>query len=121
MDQEIKKKYSQAEDLLDKAKEQLNKPEEDVVPYSICEHSYKAVINYLQSALLHRGISAVGATGVEALLQKCREQDAQFNDLHLHPMFNPTQTEDIWMNMDTAEDYLAMAENTRELVSQQLQ
>lgn len=105
-----------AEHHLDLAKEALCKPEEDVVPYSVCKNSYDAVINYLTGYLMSNGREVPENHTVQELLAFCREVDASFKELHLSPFNHPTETEDVWMNMDAAKDFLAMAERTREMV-----
>ncbi|MEQ9403912.1 MAG: HEPN domain-containing protein [Cyclobacteriaceae bacterium] len=114
----MKAKLDQAEEYFDKAKEELCKPEEDVVPYSICQSSYHAVVNYLSSFLIDNGATIPESENVESLLANCRELDQKFKKLHLVPMYNPTQSEDVWMNLDAAHDYLKMADNTRQMVRQ---
>ena len=116
MEPPIKTALDRADELLSRANNELCKPEEDVVPYSICQSAYYAIVNYLGSFLLDNGLEFQESTSVPDLLKSCREIDDKFNELHLAPLYNPTQTEDVWMNLDTANDYLAMAENTRKMV-----
>jgi hypothetical protein len=117
MDPQVKIKLKQAEDYLSKAKNEFFKPEEDVVPYGVCQSAYRSVIHHLTGFLLHREKSLPDEIKVEQLLKSCRDLDVKFHDLHLVPMYNPTQSEDVWMNMDAAHDYLNMAEKTRQLVT----
>ncbi len=106
----------QAEEHLDKAKNELYRPEEDVVPYSVCQHAYYSVTNNLGSFLVQNGHKVNGEENVHDLLQSCRDLDSRFKELHLAPLYQPTQSEDVWMNMDTATDFLLMAEKTREMI-----
>jgi len=117
MDQQVKAKLDQAEQLFYKAKDELCKPEEDVVPYSVCQSSYHSAVNYLSGFLLKRGNMVSESITLEDLLKQCREIDPKFQDLHLTPFYYPAQSEDVWMNMDTAHDFLAMAEKTRQMVN----
>jgi uncharacterized protein (UPF0332 family) len=116
MEQPIKLTLDKAEELLSRANNELCKPEEDVVPYSICQSAYYAIVNYLGSFLLDNGVEFQESSNVADLLRSCRAIDDKFNELHLAPLYNPTQIEDVWMNLDTANDFLAMAENTRSMV-----
>jgi HEPN domain-containing protein len=116
MDQHVKKKLAQAEEHLSKAKNELCKPEEDVVPYSVCQNAYNSVVHYLSGFLMHHNQPVPEEIKIEHLLRNCRTLDSQFKELHLAPLYNPTQSEDVWMNMDTAKDYLMMAEKTGQLV-----
>lgn len=118
MDPLVKMSLKKAEDFYEKANEALNKPEEDVVPYTVCQNAYFAVNNYLSSYIEVHGREAKPNTGIKKLLQICRLLDDKFNDLHLSPMYDPEKTEDVWMNLDAAKDYLEMARNTRKLVKE---
>jgi len=117
MDQLVKAKIDQAEAFFYKAKEELCKPQEDVVSYSVCQSSYNSVVNYLESFLLDNNGSMPESSSVQDLLESCRKLDVKFKELHLAPLYHPTQVEDVWMNMDTAQDFLAMAQNTRQIVN----
>lgn len=118
MDLKIQATLDQAEQLYYQAKEELCKPEEDVVPYSVCQSSFNSVTNYLNSFILRNGRDLPLQQGIEELLTQCRAIDERFQDLHLSPLYDPKRTEDVWMNMDTAQDFLSMAEKTRKLVTQ---
>jgi len=116
MEQPIKLTFDKAEDFLSRAKEELCKPREDVVPYGVCQSAYYAIVNYLGSFLMDNGVEFQESANVADLLSSCREIDDKFKDLHLAPLYHPTQSEDVWMNLDTANDFLAMAESTRKMV-----
>ncbi len=120
MDSKIDSKQAIAEDFFTKAQEESYKPEEDVVAYSVCKNAYYSVKNYLTAYLDSKDVSSNEKDSVKDLLEKCRATNEKFNDLHLSPMYHPTETEDVWMNLDTARDYLQMAENTRELTLENL-
>ena len=116
MQEKINATLEQAKKHLDNAKEELYKPEEDIVPYSICKFSHGAIVDYLSAFLMKQGRVLPAKHSVEELLSYCREVDPKFDELHLSPFYHPTATEDIWMNPDTAQDFLKMAERTHELV-----
>jgi len=116
MDQKVKIALDKADGLLLKAKEELYKPEEDIVPYSVCQNAYYSIINYLGVFLLEKSIEFEESTNVEDLLTNCRMIDNKFNDLNLTPLYHPTKSKDVWMNLDTSKAFLSMAENTRQIV-----
>ena len=116
MEQPIKLTLDKAEELLSRAKEELCKPEEDVVRYSVCQSAYYAIVNYLGSILIDNNVEFQESSKVADLLNTCRQIDDKFNNLHLAPLYEPTQSEDVWMNLDTANDFIAMAESTRKMV-----
>ncbi|TFV95664.1 hypothetical protein E4S40_05435 [Algoriphagus kandeliae] len=99
------------------AKDELCRPEEDVVAYSVCRNAYYAVVNYLGSFLGEHGVEFQEKDQVDDLLKQCRAIDGKFNTLNLSPMYRRADTEDPWMNIDMANDFIIMAENTRKVVS----
>lgn len=120
MDKQIKLTLDKAEDFYTRAKDELCKPEEDVVPYSVCQNAYLAVVNYLKSFLMDHGVEFPRTSNVEDLLKSCREIDNQFKDLHLAPLYHPTESKDVWMNIDLANNFLDMAESTRQMVRKEV-
>ncbi|MTI41653.1 hypothetical protein [Fulvivirga lutimaris] len=116
MDIKTDSKHKIAEEFFQKASEGLYKPEEDVVAYSVCKNAFYAAKNYLISFLEEQGIENSEDDSLEELLNKCRSVNDKFADLHLSPMYHPTDTEDVWMNVDAASDYVKMAENTRQVI-----
>lgn len=116
MEKQLNNLLEQAEEHFDKARNELFRPEEDVVPYSVCQHAYYSVTNNLSSFLMQKGSQVQGDENVHDLLKTCRALDERFKELHLGPLYQPTQSEDVWMNLDTAKDFLLMAERTREMV-----
>ncbi|MGK7390163.1 MAG: hypothetical protein ACNS60_07420 [Candidatus Cyclobacteriaceae bacterium M2_1C_046] len=116
MDQVINILLKQAESHLDRARVELQKPSEDVVPYSICKHANEAVVSFLNSFLLSNGKYLPESKSVKDLVEACRKVDKKFNEVHLSPFYNPAETEHQWMNIDMAMDFYAMAENTRNTV-----
>ena len=101
MDQKISSTIEQAEAFLVSAQNELCKPEEDAVPYSICKYAHGAIVNFLSAYLMRNGRDVPESHTVEELLTFCREVNPQL---------------DIWMNMDTANDFYKMAEKTKAMV-----
>lgn len=116
MNQKINATLDQATIDLANAKEGLSKPEEDVVPYSVCKGAYQSIVGFLSAYLMQNGRELPEEVSIAHLLSSCREVDVRFNDLHLSPFYHPKETEDVWMNLDTATDFYAMAEKTRDMV-----
>lgn len=105
-----------ADELLARANNELCKPEEDVVHYSVCQNAYEAIVNYLGSFLSDNDVEFEKTSNVEDLLSSCRSIDKRFNELNLVPLYNPTKGQDTWMSLNTANSFMAMAENTRKVV-----
>lgn len=119
INQKVNSTYRQAEVYYTLAQGELRKPKDDVVPYSVCQNAYHGIKNYLAGFIVSRGNEVSSDDPhIHDLLDQCRSIDNEFNDLHLAPLHDPTKTEDVWMNLDTAEDFISMLESTRQLVIQ---
>ncbi len=118
MDQEAKILLSVADDLFGKAQEELYKPEEDVVPFSVCQNSYYAITNYLNSFLASEGKSLPSSATLDELIKSCISLDTNFEHLHLVPIYNPENNKDLWMSVETAKKFLYAANRTRDMVIQ---
>lgn len=115
-DQEFKTTFGQAEEHFSSAKEELCRPEEDVVPYSVCRHSYNSVLHYLTGYLRAHGNAADESSELHEILISCRKIDSKFDYLNLSKLYHPTDSEDVWMNIDMANDFIKLAEKTRKMV-----
>ncbi len=116
MEQMTKTMLETADELLSRANNELCKPEEDVVHYSVCQNAHDAIVNYLASFLLENGAEFEKSSNVKDLLSRCRAIDNKFNELHLAPLYYPTQSKDMWMSLDTVNSFMAMATATRKMV-----
>ncbi|MFY0671828.1 MAG: hypothetical protein JXQ87_00405 [Bacteroidia bacterium] len=112
----IENLYAKAYELLDAAKEMSCKPEEDVVPYEICQNSYEAIQLYFQAYLEKNNVSFTENDGPLELLAKCKGADDKFNSVHWGILKHRKESEHEWMNVERAEDYIDLAEKTRSLV-----
>lgn len=115
-EQKAQTAIGQADELFQIAKEELSRPEEDVVPYSVCRNAFISVNKYLAGYLLKHGIDIHASMSLEVLLNKCREIDAKFNDLNLDPLYSTSEPEDVWMDMDTVNEFIELATRTRKMV-----
>ena len=106
----------QADELFKNAQEELTRPEEDVVPYSVCRNAFKSVNKYLSVYLLRHGIDIHASMSLDVLLNRCREIDPKFGDLNLDPLYSTSEPEDVWMDMDTVKEFIDLASQTRSMV-----
>jgi HEPN domain-containing protein len=106
----------QANELLEAAREELSRPEEDVVSYMVCRNAFKAIEKYLTAFLMGKGFDIHGSSSMEKMIAKCQEIDQRFNDLNLDILYQTTLKEDVWMDMDTVKRYIDLAEKTKTLV-----
>ncbi len=115
-DQKVKNTVDQADELFNAAKEELCRPEEDVVPYLVCRNAYKSVDKYLTAYLMHHGIEIHNSMTIDKLQNMCAEVNPKFADLDLQAMLHTDDPEDIWVNMETVRKFIDLATQTRQLV-----
>jgi uncharacterized protein (UPF0332 family) len=115
-EEKVKTTIDQAEELFDAAKEALCKPEEDVVPYMVCSNAYKSINKYLTAYLFEKEINFDMSKPAEDMLDYCQKVDSRFESLDLRKLVKPGDSEEVWMNMDVANDYMQLAEKIRDLV-----
>lgn len=118
-EEKVKATLGQAEELFFSAKKELSRPNRDLVPYMVCRSAYKAIHKYLIGFLLSHGIDIHASTSLEILLDKCKEIDSKFNDLHLKPLYSTKVNEDVWLDMITVNKYIELASETRKMVAQE--
>ncbi len=75
--------YKNATEKLKKANEELFKPEEDVVPYSVCKNSQFAIESYLKGYLLEQSIDISKLDTIDKLYIKCVEINPKFKKIDL--------------------------------------
>ncbi|MFY0627452.1 MAG: hypothetical protein JXR07_14215 [Reichenbachiella sp.] len=117
LDQKTQSAYEQADQLFDQAHEELSRPEEDVVPYSVCRNAFKSVNKYLTGYLIKNGLDIHASMSLEYLLNACRTIDPKFNNLNLDPFYNTDNAENVWMDMKTVDEFISLATKTKHLVS----
>ncbi len=108
----------EANRLLTEARNELSRPEEDVVSYTVCDKSYTSTRKFLTHYLEDNQIDLPGNNTMEELVRVCKEFNPKFNDLDFGPMLNFRDKEDIWADITIAHLYLNLAEKIRELVTE---
>lgn len=109
---------NQADELFDCAKEELARPEEDVVGYLVCHNAFKSVERYLTAYLMEHGRAIYSSMSIEEMMAECRAIDIKFNDLNLDALFKTKLNEDVYMDMSTVNHFITLAEQTRWLVGE---
>ena len=84
MEKDVTKMFSIAEEKLRAANEELNRPEEDVVAYLVCEHSRYAIENFLKGFLLKKGIDPSGYDSIESMYLECINHNKEFEKIDLN-------------------------------------
>ena len=83
---QIKIKFEQADQFLEAAQSELNRPAEDVVPYMVCRSARKSISHYLKGFLLRHGNEFNEEDTVEILLNKCQNISNAFKNFDLSPL-----------------------------------
>jgi HEPN domain-containing protein len=74
---------NEAEKKLKLAKEELFKPEEDFVSYSVCKNSQFALENFLKGYLAKNNIKIEENETIESLYNKCVAFDVNFRSIDM--------------------------------------
>ena len=77
------KLFEEAIEKLHEANEELFRPEEDIVTYSVCKNAQYAIENYLKGFLLQSGIDTTGYKTIEALFEQCKKINPDFEKVDL--------------------------------------
>lgn len=107
----------EANRLLDEAHEELARPEEDVVTFTVCDKAYTAVRKFLMHYLEDNQIDLPGSNSLAELVLVSQDFNKKFKALDFEPMIEFRTKEDIWADMTIAQLYLKLADSTKELVS----
>ncbi|MEP0368302.1 MAG: hypothetical protein ABJN36_15615 [Cyclobacteriaceae bacterium] len=108
--------FDQAERFFHTAMEEYSRPEEDVVPYMVCQSAYSAVLNYLKSYIEAHERASLESDTPEVLLSECRIINSGFNDLNLDIFKLKDENDDALMSMSTMQRYMNILSQTRQLV-----
>ncbi len=117
-DLKTKSMLEQADELFLSAKEELCRPEEDVVPYMVCNAAYKSVSKYLTGFLLKNDIEIHNSMSLDVLLKLCQDIDPRFKELNMEPLLQSTNNEKIWTNMAIVDQFMDLATQTRTLIGE---
>lgn len=73
----------EAERKLELAKEELLKPAEDIVSFSVCKNSQFAIENFLKGVLVKNNINFTNEDTIAELYKKCVALDEKFKEIDL--------------------------------------
>lgn len=113
---QVKTKLEQANQHLEAAKSELNRPAEDVVPFSVCRSARYSISHYLQGFLLKGEIKFDEEDSVETLLEKCRAIDSKFNTVDLSAI-TFTKDYEYSAEFNEMENCIDLAEHAKQLVN----
>ena len=75
--------YKEAIKKLKVAKDELLKPSEDIVSYSVCKNSQYAIENFLKGYLTQHKVKLTAAETIASLYDKCVEIDKNFKNIEM--------------------------------------
>jgi hypothetical protein len=73
--------FTEATKKLNEAKEELFKPSEDFVSYSVCKNSQFAIENFLKGFLVLNNVKLSGNETIATLYEKCENIDKGFKKI----------------------------------------
>ena len=76
--------FKEASKKLETAKEELFKPAEDIVSYSVCKNAQFAIENFLKGYLTKSNIDLVPNETISSLFEKCVSIDENFKTIDLN-------------------------------------
>ncbi len=81
MKSKANKLFEDAIGKLNEASEELFRPEEDVVTYSVCKNAQLAIENYLKGFLLQNDIDTSNYKTIDALYEECIKVNKKFEKI----------------------------------------
>lgn len=77
------KLFEEAAEKLNEANEQLFRPEEDIVTYTVCKNSQFAIENYLKGFLAQHGVDPGDYKTIDGLYKQCKKINKNFEKVDL--------------------------------------
>lgn len=75
--------FNKATNKLELAKEEIFKPLEDIVSYSVCKNSQFAIENFLKGFLIHNNVKIEATETIASLYEKCVAFDKDFQNIDI--------------------------------------
>ena len=83
MGTKAKEHFDAAQEKLKVAKQELFRPEEDMVTYLVCKNSQHAIENYLKGYLLKNGVDIEDCNTIDSLYNQCLIINKNFEKVDL--------------------------------------
>jgi HEPN domain-containing protein len=83
METKAKELFETAQEKLNEAKQELFRPEEDMVTYLVCKNSQHAIENYLKGYLLNNGVDIEDYNTIDSLYNQCLVINKNFEKVDL--------------------------------------
>ena len=75
--------FDHAIEKLNEANQELYRPEEDMVSFSVCKNSQYAIENYLKGYLLQQGVEPGNYKTIDILFEECKKFNKNFEKVDL--------------------------------------
>ncbi|HLF64449.1 MAG TPA: HEPN domain-containing protein [Saprospiraceae bacterium] len=110
--------FTEADQLLEVAKHELERSQEDVVVPMVCFNTRLSISNYLRGFLLAHSCTPISPLSLEHLLAQCRHHDAAFRQLDFLAIEcrHEDDDESYCLSADKVKECVGIAEQTREIV-----
>ena len=84
MENDVRKFFDDATAKLKEANQELNRPEEDVVSWLVCQNAQHAIENYLKGYLLKNNVDPSGFDSIESMYHECLKLNKEFEKVDLN-------------------------------------
>ena len=81
MEKDANRLFDKAFQSLNSANKELYRPEEDIVPYSVCKNSQYAIMNFLKGYLYKKGVSPDSFITIDELFEECKKLNKDFEKI----------------------------------------
>ena len=86
--------FDHAIEKLNEANQELYRPEEDMVSFSVCKNSQYAIENYLKGYLLQKGVEPENYKSIDVLFEECKKFNKNFERVELSDLDCKAQSMD---------------------------
>ena len=118
----VRQLMTQANAAFNLASEEQMRPEEDVVPFSICHNSRVSIRIYLMSFLIKQGVQPNSNESMKDLLSRCSKIDKRFSSLDISDMEcrgnRADQTDEYCLSVDKVTNCFQAANQVKKLISE---
>jgi hypothetical protein len=80
---DVKQLIQEADQMMQAARKESNRAEEDAITHTVCFQSRQSLINYLTAYLLQQQVKPQQPATMAGLLEQCRSLDGRFQLLDL--------------------------------------
>ena len=120
MDHAYENYLNQGNLLLNRAEEELNKPHDDVMTFSVCQGTKMAIDNFLKAYLTKHQVADVEAGDLMVRFQQCLAFKPEFEEIDIHSFVcikeEKCNMSEYCMSIDNVTGCLETAKDLRALI-----